>query len=65
MKKLFLSALLLASALTAGAVRPMHKLFPVKQNDGSVVMLYKNGDGHLAFYTTEDDKVVVRDANGR
>lgn len=65
MRKIFLSALLLVVTLTAGAVRPMHKLFPVKQNDGTTVMLYKNGDGHLAFYTTEDNKVVVRDANGR
>lgn len=65
MKRILLSALLLAATMTVGAVRPMHKLFPVKQNDGTTVMLYKHGDGHLAFYTTEDDKVVVRDADGR
>lgn len=65
MKKVLLSALLLSATMTAGAVRPIHKLFPVKQNDGTTVMLYKNGDGHLAFYTTEDNKVVLRDANGR
>lgn len=65
MKRILLSALLLAATMTVGAVRPMHKLFPVKQNDGTTVMLYKHGDGHLAFYTTEDDKVVVRDVEGK
>lgn len=65
MKKIVMAALLLAMTLTASAIRPIHKLFPVKQSDGTTVMLYKNGDGHLAFYTTEDDKVVVRNDDGK
>lgn len=65
MRKSFaLTLVSLAIALSAQAIRPIHKAFPVKQPDGTSVMLYKNGDGHLAFYTTEDNQVVVRDANG-
>src|SRR3712207_3163073 len=50
--------------LSASAIRPIHMLFPIEQPDGSTVMLYKNGDGYLAFYTTEDGKVVLRDDAG-
>ena len=65
MKKSFaLTIVSLALALSAQAIRPIHKAFPVKQSDGTTVMLYKNGDGHLAFYTTEDHQVVVRNADG-
>lgn len=65
MKKHILTvAVALALGLTANAIHPIHKLFPVKQSDGTTVMLYKNGNGYLAFYTTEDDQVVVRDGNG-
>lgn len=65
MRKSFaLTLVSLAIAMSAQAIRPIHKAFPVKQPDGTSVMLYKNGDGHLAFYTTEDNQVVVRDANG-
>ena len=65
MKKSFaLTVVSLALALSAQAIRPIHKAFPVKQSDGTTVMLYKNGDGHLAFYTTEDHQVVVRNADG-
>lgn len=65
MKKSFLLiCAALTIALSAHAIRPIHKLFPVKQSDGTTVMLYKNGDGHLAFYTTEDHQVVVRNGEG-
>lgn len=65
MKKSFaLTIVSLALAISAQAIRPIHKAFPVKQSDGTTVMLYKNGDGHLAFYTTEDHQVVVRNADG-
>lgn len=63
-KSLALTVVSLAMAFSAQAIRPIHKLFPVKQSDGTTVMLYKNGDGHLAFYTTEDDQVVVRNSDG-
>ena len=54
----------LAISMSTFAVRAVHKLFPQKQSDGTTVMLYTNGNGRLAFYTTEDDQVVIRDANG-
>ena len=65
MKKIFTTTLMvLAVGLSANAIRPVHKLFPVKQSDGTTVMLYKNGNGYLAFYTTEDNKVVIPNDNG-
>lgn len=50
--------------LSANAVRAVHKLFPRTQSDGTTVMLYTNGNGHLAFYTTADDQVVVQNDKG-
>lgn len=65
MKKIFLSIVAaLTVSLSAQAIGPVHKLFPVKQADGTTVMLYKNGHDHLAFYTTEDNQVVVRNSDG-
>lgn len=63
-KSLALTIVSLALTLSAQAIRPIHKAFPVKQTDGTTVMLYRNGDGHLAFFTTEDNQVVVRNAQG-
>ena len=63
-KTLAMAALALAVSMSAHAVRAIHKLFPMKQNDGTTVMLYKNGDGYLAYYTTPDDQVVVPDEKG-
>ncbi|GEM_PF-296633 len=54
----------LAMGLSAHAVRAVHQLFPQKQSDGTTVMLYTNGIDRLAFYTTADEQVVVRDSNG-
>ena len=65
MKKTFIMVLAsLALSLSVHAVRPVHVAFPVKQADGTTVLLYKNGDGHLAFYTTLDNQVVVRNGEG-
>jgi hypothetical protein len=48
MKRLFvLSMLLLSLALQVEAIRPRHVAFHVTQSDGTQVMVYKNGDGHL------------------
>lgn len=46
------------------AIRPRHVAFPVVQRDGTTLMVYKNGDGHLAFYTTIDNRVVVVNDEG-
>ena len=65
MKKTLAMAFMgLAMGLSAHAVRAVHKLFPQKQSDGTTVMLYTNGIDRLAFYTTADEQVVVRDSNG-
>lgn len=63
-KSLVITLFALAVSLSGNAIRPIHKAFPVTQSDGSTVMLYKNGDGHLAFYTTIDNQVVVRNSQG-
>ncbi len=54
----------LAMSMSTYAVRAVHQLFPQKHSDGTTVMLYTNGDGRLAFYTTADDQVVVRNSKG-
>ncbi|NPD91885.1 M6 family metalloprotease domain-containing protein [Xylanibacter muris] len=63
-KKHLLLPVMLAFALNAVAIRPLHKAFPLTQSDGTTIMVYKNGDGFLAFYTSVDNKVLVRNANG-
>lgn len=65
MKKTIIMAFAaLTVSMSTYAVRALHKLFPQRQSDGTTVMLYTNGDGHLAFYTTEDHQVVIRDSKG-
>lgn len=65
MKKTFAATFVaMAVAMSANAIRPLHKLFPVKQSDGTTLMLYKHGNDHLAFYSTADDKVVVPNESG-
>ena len=59
-----LTLMLLSLALQVEAIRPRHIAFPVAQSDGTQVMVYKNGDGHLAFYTTLDNWVVVKNEQG-
>ena len=59
-----MAVLSVAMGLSVHAVRAVHQLFPQRQSDGTTVMLYTNGDGRLAFYTTADDQVVVRDGKG-
>ena len=63
-KTLAMACLGLAMGLSAHAVRAVHQLFPQKQSDGTTVMLYTNGIDRLAFYTTVDEQVVVRDSKG-
>ena len=62
-KRLLLLPAVLAIALNVVAIRPIHKAFPLTQSDGTTIMAYKNGDGFLAFYTSVDNKVLVRNAN--
>lgn len=63
-KTLFAALLIMTSVVCNGTVRPVNEAFPVKQSDGTTVMLYKHGNGYHAFYTTLDAQVVVRDDDG-
>lgn len=65
MKRTFVTTIAtLAIALSALAIRPVQQAFPVKQPDGTTVMLYNHGNGRHEFYTTTDGYVVVRDSGG-
>ncbi len=55
---------MMAVGLSASAIHAVHELFPQRQSDGTTVMLYTNGNGHLAFYTTADNQVVVKNSEG-
>lgn len=63
-KTIFMAMAALAMSMSVHAIRAVHELFPQRQSDGTTVMLYTNGDGHLAFYSTADDHVVIRNAEG-
>lgn len=52
-------------ALSASAVRPLHVPYAIPDGNGSTVMLYKHGDMGLEFYTTLDDRIVIRNEEGR
>lgn len=62
--KFSLSMAMLLLALSAGAVPALHRLMPVKQADGTTINVYLNGDEHFAYYTSEDGKVLARNAAG-
>lgn len=64
MKRIFLLFVMAVSMLSVFAIRAIHKPFAMQNPDGTTVMLYKNGDGYLAFYTTLDNRVVVRNEAG-
>lgn len=52
------------TAVAAYAIKPIHKPITHKQSDGTTITVYRQGDGHTAFYTTLDDKIVVKNSNG-
>lgn len=65
MKKLLLMVAMITTVVMSFAtIRPVNEAFPVKQSDGTTVMLYKHGNGFHAFYTTLDAQVVVRNSEG-
>lgn len=63
-KTLLVFFALLVVVISAEAIQPIHKLFPVKNADGTTIMLYKQGDRHFSFYSTPDNYVVVRNGEG-
>lgn len=64
MKKILTFAAAAMLAATAFAIRPLHIPYAIPDGSGSTVMLYKHGDMGLAFYTTLDDRIVIRNAAG-
>lgn len=65
MRKLLLITLLMAmTAVAAYAIKPIHKPITHKQSDGTTITVYRQGDGHTAFYLTLDNKIVVKNSNG-
>ncbi|MBQ7634489.1 MAG: M6 family metalloprotease domain-containing protein [Bacteroidaceae bacterium] len=60
----FLLALFVAT--TAWAVRPLKRFFVKTQSDGTQIVVARMGDGHhgVVFYVTQDDLVLVQNADG-
>lgn len=65
MKKTVLFALFaLFFTLNAVAIQPLPRPFTDRQSDGTTITVRAHGDGHVAFYTTTDDQILVRNAQG-
>ena len=64
MKKSLILALLVLGAFQAVAIPPRHVAFPVTQSDGTTIMVYKYGDGRLAFYATTDGLTLQKNDSG-
>ena len=66
MKKIIFVLMFISAGLmtTADATRPLRKSFPVRQSDGTTLMVYRQGNGHFGFYTTTDGIALLRNANG-
>lgn len=61
MKKLLTSFYFLLCSVMAMAIGPLPKARPVVQSDGTTVTVTAHGDGRVAFFTTSDGKIVVKD----
>ena len=48
----------------AVATRPMRQWFGVRQSDGTLLEVQKQGNGHFVFYTTKDGAVLTRGSHG-
>lgn len=57
-----LIATLIIGTWTAMASRPLFKWFNVKQPDGTVVTVRKEGNGQFAYYVSTDGIALLRDA---
>lgn len=65
MKRKILPALLVLAALTQplSAVNPLRRLMRVDQGDGTLIQVYRKGNGHFAFLETEDGIALMRGAD--
>ena len=66
MKKRLFFVLLLLSIVQLGifATRPVKTVFTVKQPDGTLLKVQRHGNSQYLFYTTSDNKVVIRGEKG-
>ena len=64
MKRTLLLTALVLGMLQAFAIPPRRVAFPFTQSDGTTIMVYKCGDGHLAFYATTDGLTLQENENG-
>lgn len=63
--KLLLIALLIAlSHISSFATRPMRRAFPVKQSDGTMLMVTRHECQRNLFYATSDDVALMRGEDG-
>ena len=46
------------------ATSPLRRVISVKQSDGTVLQVQKEGNGHFMYYTTTDGIALMRGANG-
>lgn len=60
-KKLLLGLLSLALSLPTQAIRPKPVAWTMTQRDGTTIKVYAHGDGHVAFFTSMDGKILVKD----
>lgn len=63
-KKQILAPVLLVMTLSLHAIRPIHVAFPRTQSDGTTIKVYLHGDGYVAYYTTLDHKILVKNSIG-
>ena len=63
-KLLILFLILIGHFAEADATRPLRKFFPVRQSDGSVIDVCKQGNGRFVFYSTRCGIALVRGENG-
>ncbi len=61
MKKLILSLFLMGTmAVPSNAIQPIPKIWAMSQSDGTKVNVRAHGEGHVAFFTTLDGKILVQ-----
>ena len=61
MKKLILSLFLMGTiAIPSNAIQPIPKIWAMSQSDGTKVNVRAHGEGHVAFFTTLDGKILVQ-----
>lgn len=65
MKKIvYLLLFSLMVSLHTQAIQPIRKTWPVTQSDGTVINVYRHGNGFVAYFTSTDRKILVKNEQG-